>query len=55
MDKQWCVWNEIGSELASSEEEAKRKAEAMIEVFDMPAYIGQATNMVKKDAKVWAK
>lgn len=55
LENKWIAWNNVGSELANSEAEAKRKAEAMAKRWDRPAYIAKATNSVQKQDVVWAK
>lgn len=53
LSNKWIAWNNIGSEMANTEAEAKRKAEAMTKRFGTPAYIAQATNAVQKNDVVW--
>lgn len=54
LDGAWIAWNSWGSVLAASEEEAKKKAEEILDHFDdQPVYIAQATAYVVKQDKVW--
>lgn len=54
-DSKWIVWNHAGSLQASSEEEAKSKAEELLNKgVDGPVYIAKAMNKAEINRVVWA-
>lgn len=54
LDSKWIVWNHAGSLQASSEEEAKSKAEELLNKgVDGPVYIAKAMSKAEINRVVW--
>ena len=56
LDDKWIVWNDAGSLMAVSEEDAKAKAEELLNKgYNGPIYIAKAIKKAQINAVVWSE